>query len=67
MWIWEDLGLHLGRGWGDLGPQFDHFFCVLNSTFFKHGSAWAQNGLQEASGIDLKLILEGFGEGFGRF
>ena len=43
-----------------------HFFGVLNSTFFKHGSAWAQDGLQEASGIDFGSILEGFGEEFGR-
>ena len=63
-----------GRGLGRSGPSFGHFwtlvgrfFCVLNSTFFKHGSAWAQDGLQEASGIDFGSILEGFGKDFGRF
>ena len=52
-----------GLFWALLG----RFLDVLNHYFFKHGSTWAHDGLQEASGIDFGSILEGFGEGFGRF
>ena len=63
-----------GKGLGRFGPSFGHFWAllgsfwgVLNSTFFKHGSAWAQDGLQDASGIDFGTIWKGLGKILGRF
>ena len=70
--IWEGLGLYLGRVWDGLGPLLGTFgrfwavfFGVLKSTFFKHVPAWAQDGLQEASGIDFGPIFHGFRDGLG--
>ena len=68
-WIWDGLGLNLGRLWDGLGRLLGSFGCFLvvswrsKSNFLK---ALVQDGPQEASGIDLGLILEGFGQGFGR-
>ena len=66
--IWEGLG-RSGPSFGHFWMLVGRFFCVLNSTFFKHGSPWAQDGLQEASGIILSRFWKGLGkvlEGFGK-
>ena len=67
---WAPFGRGLGRSW----PSFGHFWAffgrilgVPSHFFFKHGSTWALDELQEASGIDFWSILEGFGKDFGRF
>ena len=63
--FWEGLG----RSWASFGhfwALLGCFFGVLESTFFKHVPAWAQDGLQEASGIDLGSILGRFWEGLKR-
>ena len=62
--IWGGFGTVLGLFWALLGA-FGRFFGVLKSTFFKHVPAWAQGGLQEASGIDFGPIFHGFGNGLG--
>ena len=61
--VWDGFGTLWAVFWalsGALGVIFGH----SKSFLFR---ALAQDGLQEASGINLGSILEGFGEGFGRF
>ena len=65
---WALFGEGLGRSWASFGhfwALLGRFFGVLKSTFFKHVPAWAQDGLQEASGIDFGPIFHGFGDGLG--
>ena len=75
-WIWEGLGLHLGRGWGSFWEGFGGFGALLGSFFGVVFSClhlgWSSKGVLEASGLDFGSILEGlegilggFGMGFG--
>ena len=64
-WIWDGLGLNLGRLWDGLGRLLGSFWCFsVVSWPFKIeflgsiGPRWPW--------IDLGSILEGFGQGFGR-
>ena len=67
-WIWEGLGLHLGRVWDGLGLLSEllgasgPFFDRSKSNFYK---ALVQEGLQEAFWIDFGWLWEGFGTNFG--
>ena len=68
--IWEGFGTVLAVFWPLLRAFCRLFSCfggVLNHSFFKHGSTWVQDELQEASGIDLGSTLEGSGKDFGGF
>ena len=60
--VWEGVGRLLGVSWLLLGASWP-FFGRSKSSFFR---ALLEDGLQEASWIDLGSILEGFGEGLGR-
>ena len=60
--IWEGFGTVWDVSWALLGA-FWSFRGRSKSNFLK---ALVQDGPQEASGIDLGLILERFGQGFGR-
>ena len=68
-WIWEGLGLHLGRVWDGLGTLLGALgrlwliFWGWKSSFCK---ALVQDGLQEAFWIDFGAILGGFREVLGR-
>ena len=69
-----DLERSLGLVWDGFGTLWAVFWALLGALGLIFGRsksflfrALAQDGLQEASGINLGSILEGFGEGFGRF
>ena len=74
-YIWEGLGLHLGRGLASISLGLGTWavlwalWAFLGLFFGRSKSlplqAWAQDGIQEASGIDLGSILDGFGEVWG--
>ena len=68
------FGEVLGFVWDGFGTLWAVFWALLGAlgVIFGHSKSFlfralAQDGLQEASGINLGSILEGFGEGFGRF
>ena len=72
-WVWEGLGLHLGRVLGRSGLSFGcswvlmgRFFGVQNRALIKH---WSETGSKRASGSILGRFWEGFERiwgGFGR-
>ena len=79
-WIWEGLGLRLGKIWDGLGSllsTFGGFLAVFwvfwINLFSSIGPRWGLRGLLERSWIDfggfwegLGWILGGFGQDFGR-
>ena len=56
--LWDGLGRLLGC--------FGRLLVVLGPSKSNFLEALVQDGLHEASGIDLGSVLEGFGEGFGK-
>ena len=69
-WIWEGLGLYLGKvsdGLGRLFGTFGGFFTVFWCSKLIFFQPWVQDGVQEAFWIDFGSILEGSGSVLGTF
>ena len=76
-WIWEGLGVHLGRVWDALGrlmatfSQFWAYFGRIWAFFGRSKSylfqAWVRNELQEAFWVDFGSLLKGLGKVLGGF
>ena len=67
-WIWEGLGLYLGRVWGGLGPLWASlgrllaiFFMFKIEAFSSMGPRWGPRGLLDDFGSMLGRIWEDFG------
>ena len=68
-WIWDGLGLNLGGLWDDLGrllAPFGRLWVVTWPFRIEFLEALVQDCPQEAFGIDLGSILDGFWKDFDR-